>query len=304
MQIIPTQTPQTFNLAALDRAALQPSTREKYKRALMAFLNTGATLADGHALATYAQTLPQSGRAFLKAAIRILAEEMTTHLKGNATPENLSQTQAAIMRLESLTSGIHAPQTKGEKLHTWLSPLQIKKLMGTCHAGTLEGRRDWVVLALMVGAGLRREELAGLTFEDVQTVTTKGRERTVLQITGKGAKNRTVPVNATLAARLAEWKIETGGGKIARSLGRSQELGESLSGVGIFEIVRKAGKAIDLPTLAPHDLRRSYAQTGFEAGVSLTQISTLLGHSDVKTTQRYLNLALDLENSICDFVPL
>lgn len=302
--IVTLETPRTFDLSAIDKAPLQPSTREKYRRAILAYLDTGATLADSHALAAHAQTLPHSGRAFLKAAVRLLAGEMTTQLKGNVTPETLTKTQAAIMRLESLTAGIKVSKPKGEKLHTWLSPVQIKKLMDTCSHGTLEGRRDWIILALLVGAGLRREELAALTFSHVKTVTTKNKKRTVLSITGKGAKDRTVPINSTLAARLAEWERETGGGRIARSLGRSQELGDSISAVGIFDVVRKHGARIDLPTLAPHDLRRSYAQAGYEAGVTIAQISTLLGHASIQTTQRYLNLSLDLENTVSDFIPL
>ena len=49
---------------------------------------------------------------------------------------------------------------------------------------------------------------------------------------------------------------------------------------------------------------RTFAQLGYSAGVPLTQISTLLGHADVRTTQRYLNLALDLETTVSDFIPL
>ena len=61
---------------------------------------------------------------------------------------------------------------------------------------------------------------------------------------------------------------------------------------------------IGLPELAAHDLRRSYAQIGYDAGIPITQIGRLLGHSSVETTQRYLNLDLDLEVTASDFVPL
>lgn len=296
--------PPSFDLSIIDRANLQPSTREKYKRAIRAYLETGATLADSQSLAAYAQTLTHSGRAFLKAAVRLLAGEMVNQLKGHVTPDTLNQTHAALMRLEALTDNIKVKKATGEKLHTWLSPVQIKRLMNTCSSGTLEGRRDWIILGLLVGAGLRREELAALSFDAVITVTAKGKNRTVLQVKGKGAKDRTIPVNDALAARLAEWKEETGGGMVARSLGRAQELGERLSAVGVFDVVRKHGVEIGLSNLAPHDLRRSYAQNGYEAGVPITQISVLLGHSSVQTTQRYLNLSIDLQSTVSDFIPL
>ncbi len=51
-------------------------------------------------------------------------------------------------------------------------------------------------------------------------------------------------------------------------------------------------------------LNRTYAQLGYEAGVPLTQISTLLGHANLATTQKYLNLALDIEQTVSDFIPL
>jgi integrase len=67
--------------------------------------------------------------------------------------------------------------------------------------------------------------------------------------------------------------------------------------------IQKQGAAIGRPELSPHDLRRTYAQLGFEAGVPITQISILLGHSNVVVTQRYLNLELDLAVTASDFVP-
>ncbi len=51
-------------------------------------------------------------------------------------------------------------------------------------------------------------------------------------------------------------------------------------------------------------LKWTYAQLGYEAGVPLTQISTLLGHANLATTQKYLNLALDIEQTVSDFIPL
>ena len=83
-----------------------------------------------------------------------------------------------------------------------------------------------------------------------------------------------------------------------------QRLGVDLCAVDVFRIVRKHGAMIGLPELAAHDLRRTYAQLGYEAGVSITQISRLLGHASVATTQRYLNLDLDLDTTVSDFIPL
>ena len=56
--------------------------------------------------------------------------------------------------------------------------------------------------------------------------------------------------------------------------------------------------------LSPHDLRRTYAHLGYDAGVPITQIKELLGHASIATTQKYLDLSLDLDNTASDFVPL
>jgi len=75
-------------------------------------------------------------------------------------------------------------------------------------------------------------------------------------------------------------------------------------GIGDFAIVRKYGKLIDMPNLSPHDMRRTYAHLGYDAGVPITQIKELLGHASIATTQRYLDLSLDLDTTASDFVPL
>ena len=88
-----------------------------------------------------------------------------------------------------------------------------------------------------------------------------------------------------------------------RSLGRNKKPGESISTTGLYYIVQKRGAMIGKPELQPHDLRRTYAELGRRAGVSIEQISKLLGHASIETTQDYLNIELDLETTISDFVP-
>jgi integrase/recombinase XerD len=157
---------------------------------------------------------------------------------------------------------------------------------------------------LLLGAGLSREELVSLTFEDIKQQPAKNKMRTVLEVCGKGGKTRVIPIQDKLAKHLEEWRQIVGGGRVARSLGRAQDLGESMSAVAVFQLVNRYGKRIGMDTLAPHDMRRTFAQLGYEAGVPLAQISTLLGHASVSTTQKYLNLALDLEQTASDFIPL
>ena len=222
-----------------------------------------------------------------------------------ATPENIASVQAGVYRLEAMRGAVKVQTQKGQKAHTWLTQKQVTDITALC-SDDLEGQRDWVVLGLLLGAGLRREELVTLRFSDLKQQPVKGKTRTVLEVIGKGGKARVIPLKPLLAERLKQWR-ETIHAQdtdlIARSLGMGKKLGGSISAVAIFGLVRKYGRKIDVD-LAPHDLRRTYAQLGFEAGVPITQISVLLGHSSVATTQRYLNLALDLETTVSDFIPL
>jgi integrase len=144
-----------------------------------------------------------------------------------------------------------------------------------------------------------------LTFADVKQQPVKGRVRRVLDVQGKGAKNRTVPISDKLAAMIDAWgEVVDGEGRVLRSLGRNRVPGASLSTTAVYHLVQKRGELMGRSNLEPHDLRRTFAQLGYEAGVSITQISTLLGHANVETTQRYLNLELDLEMTASDFIPL
>lgn len=295
------------SLTVIDCANLAESTKRQYERALKRyFRETGSSLTNVDTLVRYAQTLPDSSRAFLKAAVRTVTEGMATSLKGQATPTNVNQVQAALYRIEALQDAVKVKQSNGTKPHIWLTHEEVRRLLDTCESGIV-GQRDRVLLGLLVAAGLRRQEAANLRFEDVRQQPINGKDgqtRTVLAVRGKGAKDRVVPISDALAEAIEQWaKVVGGEGHIARSLGRKREPGESISGQGILNIVAKRGHMIGKPELQPHDLRRTYAQLGYEAGVPITQVSRLLGHASIATTQRYLNLDLDLETTISDFVP-
>ena len=296
--------PSIYDLSAIERATLADKTKKKYSTEINKYLLAGYSLTDTDSLVAYAGRLKSSRKAFFKSALRIVTLDFEKFLKGNATPGNIKQTQAALLRIEAVRDSVTVKPSKGIKVHTWLTQKQVTDITALC-ADDLEGWRDWIVLGLLLGAGLRREELAALTFEALMQQPMKGGKfRDVLQVKGKGAKGRVIPIKSVLARHLGVWKETVKGGLVARSLGMGKKLGGSMSAVGIFQLVRKYGEKIGLPELAPHDLRRTYAQLGYEAGVPITQISTLLGHSSVSTTQKYLNLALDLETTVSDFIQL
>ncbi len=290
-------------LGLIMASSLADATKLTYTRIVQQYLATGGSLTDVEALRRFAGGLPASRRGHFKSALRLWLHAVELELKAGAAPETVYQVQAAIWRLEAMSQSIKAPPRKGRKLHIWLNQRQVVALLESCSSSTLLGQRDRIVLGLLVGAGLRRRELVNLNFEDRALIPRRGAFRTVLQVRGKGAKDRVIPLREELAASLDNWRAQIGPGQVARAINQAGQLTRSISAVGVFRVVARAGAAIGRPELAPHDLRRTYAQLGYEAGVPITQISKLLGHASVATTQRYLNLELDLEATIGDFIP-
>lgn len=291
-------------MAIIDAADLADSTKIKYRRVLECYLAEGHPLTDSAQLARFATTLSNSRRSQLKAAVRLWSEAMITQAKSMATPGNIDTVNATIYRFQALQTAVTARSSNGDKAHVWLSQAEVTALMKSVVGQSNRDWRDRVGLALLVGAGLRREESVKITFTDVRRQPVRGKVRTVLQVRGKGARDRVVPISEQLAGMLVTWRGMCGSGRVLRSVRKNDEVGETLSDVGLFQIVREYGGLIGRPELAPHDLRRTYAQIGYENGVPITQISKLLGHSSVATTQRYLNLDLNLEVTASDFVRL
>lgn len=283
---------------------LQPSTKDKYTRAVVRYAETGGSLTDPEALAAYAQDASDSERSFLSAAVGKLAKAIELEAKRGARPDNVAAVQATVYQAEALRGAIPTRQANGTKAHTWLSQTQVKELLDTC-GDDIAGQRDRLALGLLVAAGLRRSEAVNLEFDDIKLQPNGEKIRTVLQVHGKGAKDRVIPISDRLANAIDQWAATLGEseGRILRSLGRNRKPGDSITSTALYYMVQKRGAMIGKPDLQPHDLRRTYAQLGYEAGVPITQISTLLGHASVETTQKYLNLDLDLDTTVSDFIP-
>lgn len=292
-------------LMAIDmRTTLQPSTKRQYKRAVERAIEAGVNLYDADELTQYASTLRTSSRTFLRGAVRAWTKRAKLAAKSKATPENFAHVQAGIMRLEAMENSIETPKHNGEKAHVWLTPAQVRTLLSSPDTDSVIGRRDKLALALMVGAGLRRDEVSRLVWKSV----VKQGERVMLNVTGKGNKSRAVPISAALTRMLDAWRIETDASdndKVLRSVRKgSERIGKSLTGAALYNIVQRYGAVLSLPELQPHDLRRTYARIGYDAGIDIGQISLLLGHANIATTQRYLGISIDTKTTISDFVPL
>ena len=93
-------------IALIEQADIAESTKSKYVRAIQKYLATGANLGDSQALTAYAQSLSQSGRAFLKAAVKLWIKAIEAVAKSQATVDNVAAIQAALYRLEAVNEAI------------------------------------------------------------------------------------------------------------------------------------------------------------------------------------------------------
>lgn len=293
--------------SAIDRReraeTIQPRTANQYRRALVRAQEAGVNLLDAAGVGDYAAGLASSSRAFFGAAVRLMAQELTAVAKGGATPENIAEVQAAVYRLETLTSAIQHKAVKGTRAHTWLSAEQVAAVISIPDRSTGIGLRDAVALGLLFGAGLRREEAAGLAWSAIHL---QGK-RVVLEVKGKGAKFRVVPIGRELVDLLNLWrkysKPDEASSPILRRFYKGEHLGGSLSGAYLWHIALDYTTAAGIPA-RPHDLRRTYAKIGRLNGVSLEQTRLLLGHGSLATTQIYVGEDVDTAVTTSDFVPL
>lgn len=172
--------------------------------------------------------------------------------------------------------------------HAVPKPLTIEKATAVVDAigdaaETWIGARDTAVLLLLYGSGLRISEALTLTPRDAPTA---GRD--VIRITGKGDKERLVPI-----LPVTQTAIDRYIGLVPFTLEPDQPLfrgakGGPLSPRIIQLAMARLRDALQLPaTATPHALRHSFATHLLSAGADLRQIQELLGHASLSTTQVY-----------------
>ncbi|MBV6509188.1 MAG: Tyrosine recombinase XerC [Acidimicrobiales bacterium] len=185
--------------------------------------------------------------------------------------------------------GLSAP--KGEsRLPRVLRADEITIMLDEGH-GSAEGseeaerRRDDAVLELLYGSGLRVSELCGLSPDDVDV------SRRLVRVTGKGARQRIVPLSEAAAEAVERWSREH----------RGVVAGEETPAGALFlnrrgkrltprDVRRIVDRRAPNPT-HPHALRHTYATHLLDGGADLRVVQELLGHADLGTTQVYTHVS-------------
>ncbi|NHM04608.1 site-specific tyrosine recombinase [Flavobacterium celericrescens] len=183
---------------------------------------------------------------------------------------------------------IEVPKT-GRKLPDTLSTDEIDLLIGAIDLSTPEGERNRAMLETLYSCGLRVSELVSLKISDLFF------EEGFIKITGKGNKQRFVPVGKTTIKFVTlyvnqirvHYPIQKGFEDTLFLNRRGRQLTRAM----IFTIIKDLSVRINLKkTISPHTFRHSFATHLLENGADLRSIQLMLGHESITTTEVYMHL--------------
>lgn len=175
-----------------------------------------------------------------------------------------------------------------------VEPHEIEALFRVCDA-SVQGHRDRAMLALLFGLGLRRSELVGLDLADVDLPS--GR---VIIRRGKGNRQRAAYLPEASSQGVSGWLRVRGSqdGPLLNPIRRGRPAESSrprehiatdarLSSQTVYDSVRRLFRLAGVIPFSPHDARRTLIATLLDAGVDISTVARIVGHSQVTTTSRY-----------------
>jgi integrase/recombinase XerD len=193
---------------------------------------------------------------------------------------------------------------RGVRAGNWLTKKEAERLLQAPDVTTIDGLRDRAILAIMIGAGLRRSEIANLQVNHFQE---RDGRWCLVDLMGKGNKIRTVALPEFCKSAIDAWLKASGitTGPLFRAFKRhySGTFPGKLSTQTVYNIVKRYAKICGLG-VKTHDLRRTHAKLCYAGGAPLDQIQISLGHASLVTTERYLGLQQNLAVAPCDFLKL
>jgi integrase/recombinase XerD len=179
-----------------------------------------------------------------------------------------------------------------KKLIAYLTRTEMQALLATPDTSHWTGRRDYALLVTLYNSGARVSEVLSLKRAQVCFGV-----HTFVQLTGKGRKERTVPLWTDTAQTLQSWFEELG--EHAGPYAFPNARGKALSREGVAYLLHQAVQRA-LPTcpglatknITPHVVRHSTAMHLLQAGVDIATIALWLGHESIETTHMYLQADL------------
>jgi integrase len=201
-------------------------------------------------------------------------------------------------------SRVKSAKTQGIRVGNWLSLRQAQALLSAPDITTLRGLRDRAILAVLLGCGLRRSEVAALTFTHLQQ---RDGRWCIVDLVGKHGRVRTAPMPTWVKVAIDAWALPAGvaDGHVFRTVNRADHVtGERLGEKVVWQLIKPYAEVAGAPGIAPHDLRRTCAKLCRAGSGELEQIQLLLGHASIQTTGRYLGTKQDLVHAPNDAIKL
>jgi integrase/recombinase XerD len=169
-----------------------------------------------------------------------------------------------------------------------ISVEEAAKVVSAPDTSTPQGLRDRAMLEMMYGSGLRISELCSLEIQAVDA------DSALVRVTGKGSKDRVVPVGETALVALQAY-LKAGRPKLVRPKtgsalvlsARGVAISRKTFWLGVKQAAQRAGVSVPVK---PHLLRHAFATHLLEAGADLRAIQEMLGHSSITTTEIYTHL--------------
>jgi integrase/recombinase XerD len=274
--------------AAVERG-LAPRTLEVYGRELRRFAAYAAArgasgpreLGREHVVGFLRSLEAQGVGARTRARALVAVRRMLRHAAG-----------AGASGLEAL-EGVAAPRFS-PPLPRVLRQDEAARLVEAAQADGPLGLRDRAMLEVLYGAGLRVSELVGLPLSGVD------RRAGVLRVTGKGGRERIVPIGESAREALERYLAEARPALRRRASGARpceavflSRRGTAMTRQNFFARLRQLARSAGLSSesVSPHVLRHAFATHLLEGGADLRAVQAMLGHADLATTQVYTHVS-------------
>lgn len=196
-----------------------------------------------------------------------------------------------------------AMPTRPKHLPDVLDDSEIEAMQKTFDRSLPGPARNYVIVEVLYGCGLRVSELVNLKLSNIYA------EEQMLQIFGKGDKERWVPINPR-ALKLMQDYILTLRSHLTIVPGEEKYVflnlrGHHLSRVAVFQFIKEAVEKAGIhKTVSPHSLRHSFATELVQNGADLRAVQEMLGHESLSTTEIYTHLTRQyLRDTISTYHP-
>lgn len=177
-----------------------------------------------------------------------------------------------------------------KKLPRVLSIEEVEKLLEAPQSGLGSGARDKAMLELLYATGIRVSELISLNVEDINL------QMGFIRCVGKAEKERNIPISS-IAIRCLTTYIHKSRLKLLKNTTNEKalfigHLGTRMTRQGFWKILKRYAAEVSITNeITPHALRHAFAAHLIENGADLRSVQEMLGHSDISSTQMYVQVA-------------